>query len=210
MKSIVDIAREFAVKNHTETHHLYDGKPYTVHLEIVVTFIRKYSHLIPENKREIVEASGWGHDTVEDTRVSYNKVKKVLGEEIANIIFAVTNEKGKTRHDRANAKYYRGIRKTPFARFVKICDRLGNLKYSKDTQSRMFSRYVEELEDFTVELYTLNSPYQPMWVELYELTEQPLPHYNWFSLTWKRMKMFWKNLRYQIKPQDFIITFNDL
>ena len=38
----------------------------------------------------------WGHDLIEDTRVSYNDVKGQLGEEAADIIYALTNEKVKT------------------------------------------------------------------------------------------------------------------
>jgi len=55
----------------------------------------------------------WGHDLIEDCRVSYNDVKDALGQEAADIIYAVTNEKGKNRKERANDKYYEGIRNTP-------------------------------------------------------------------------------------------------
>jgi hypothetical protein len=90
----------------------------------------------------------WGHDLIEDTRVSYNDVKDHLGQEAADIIYAVSNEKGKNRKERANAKYYEGIWNTPGAVFVKLCDRIANVQYSKMTKSRMFEMYKKENDHF--------------------------------------------------------------
>jgi (p)ppGpp synthase/HD superfamily hydrolase len=90
----------------------------------------------------------WGHDLIEDTRVSYNDVKDQLGQEAADIIYAVSNEKGKNRKERANAKYYEGIWNTPGAVFVKLCDRIANVQYSKMTKSRMFEMYKKENDHF--------------------------------------------------------------
>lgn len=47
----------------------------------------------------------WRHDTIEDIRQSYNDIKKKIGQPVADMVFAVTNEKGKNRHERANVKY---------------------------------------------------------------------------------------------------------
>jgi len=94
--------------------------------------------------------AAWGHDLIEDTRVSYNDVKEQLGQEAADIIYAVTNEKGKNRKERANEKYYEGIRNTPGAVFVKLCDRIANVQYSKMTGSRMFEMYKKENDSFIV------------------------------------------------------------
>ena len=46
------------------------------------------------------------------------------------ITYALTNDKGRTRAERAGEKYYQGIRETPYAPFVKLCDRLANITYS--------------------------------------------------------------------------------
>jgi len=107
----------------------------------------------------------WGHDLIEDCRVSYNDVKEQLGQEAADIIYAVTNEKGKNRKERANDKYYEGIRNTPGAVFVKLCDRIANVQYSKMTKSRMFEMYKKENDDFIVRLgyvYSNTHPYFEM------------------------------------------------
>jgi hypothetical protein len=75
-----------------------------------------------------------------------------LGQEAADIIYAVSNEKGKNRKERANDKYYEGIRNTPGAVFVKLCDRIANVQYSKMTGSRMFEMYKKENTEFIKEL----------------------------------------------------------
>jgi (p)ppGpp synthase/HD superfamily hydrolase len=108
----------------------------------------------PNNKdgyvtlRDACLVAAWGHDLIEDCRVSYNDVKTHLGQEAADIVYAVTNEKGKNRAERANEKYYQGIRETPGAVFVKLCDRIANVQYSKMTKSRMFEMYSEENPKF--------------------------------------------------------------
>ena len=89
---------------------------------------------------------------IEDTRVSYNDVVQALGKEAADIIYAVTNEKGKNRKERANDKYYEGIRNTPGAVFVKLCDRIANVQYSKMTKSRMYEMYEKENDNFLSKL----------------------------------------------------------
>jgi (p)ppGpp synthase/HD superfamily hydrolase len=116
---------------------------------------------------ETVIASAWTHDTIEDCRQTYNDVKNHLGITVAEITYALSNEKGRTRAERANSKYYEGIRNTPYAGFIKLCDRLANAKYSKMNGSRQTETYRTELPHFRDELASVG--FQPMWDELTEL-----------------------------------------
>lgn len=95
------------------------------------------------------------HDSIEDARQTYNDVKKIAAEFenvdpefAADLVYALTTEKGKTRKERGNEKYYQGIRETPFAGFLKLCDRYANMLYSKETGSRMYNVYKSELSEF--------------------------------------------------------------
>ncbi len=153
MIEILTKSKEFAEYHHNGTNHKYDGKPYTYHLSMVVEVAEKFIHLIPVNKRDTVLAACWCHDIIEDCRVTYNDVKSELGEEVANIVYALTNEKGKTRKERANDKYYEGIRETEFAVFVKLCDRIANIQYSYSQRSRMSDMYKKETPDFIKSIY---------------------------------------------------------
>ncbi len=152
------------IEQHSSTNHFYDKYlPYEFHLRMVAHAAKKYIHLIPNSNdgsdslRDLVILAAWGHDLIEDTRVSYNDVKEALGYIAAEIIYAVSNEKGKNRKERANDKYYEGIRSTPGAVFVKLCDRIANVQYSKMTGSRMFEMYRKENPLFMVSLGKLKS-----------------------------------------------------
>jgi (p)ppGpp synthase/HD superfamily hydrolase len=161
---------------HESTNHKYDDYlPYEYHLRQVVKFARLFIDLIPKENQESVIYGAWGHDLLEDTRVSYNDIRKVVGLEAADLIYALTNEKGKSRSERANDKYYEGIRNTPFAVYVKLCDRLANVEYSYLTSSRMFEMYKKENEEFGKQLgvylvpgYT-EHPYFPLFAQLLEM-----------------------------------------
>lgn len=149
----------WVLEQHNSTNHMYDTYlPYEFHLRMVSHVAEKNIHLIPDSNdgegsfRESVILASWGHDLIEDTRVSYNDVKEFLGFTAAEIIYAVTNEKGKNRKERANDKYYEGIRNTHGAVFVKLCDRIANVQYSKMTGSRMFEMYMKENKNFMEKL----------------------------------------------------------
>ena len=162
---------KWCIEQHRSTNHFYDTYlPYEFHLRMVNQVAQDFKHLLDDTKdyftgepyrgprqeqvtlRDACLRATWGHDLIEDCRVSYNDVKTHLGQEAADIVYAVTNEKGKNRSERANDKYYEGIRNTPGAVFVKLCDRIANVQYSKMTKSRMFEMYKKELDGFVVKM----------------------------------------------------------
>jgi (p)ppGpp synthase/HD superfamily hydrolase len=142
---------DYCIEQHRATNHMYDTYlPYEFHLRMVATAAKDFTHVhsVDPLWKETVEIAAYAHDLIEDTRTSYNDVKANLGELVANIVYAVSNEKGKNRKERANEKYYEGIRATPGATFIKLCDRIANVQYSKMTQSKMFDMYRKENENF--------------------------------------------------------------
>lgn len=160
-------AKNFSVNCHMATNHFYDGLPYEFHLNMVVETARKFIIHIPQQNQSIVLASCWAHDLLEDTRLTYQDIEEELGAEIAEIVFALTSEKGKTRKDKANEKYYKGIQDTKYADFVKICDRIANVEYSKNQKNHMFEIYKKEFEEFEFWLYS--NEYHDMFEYLYNL-----------------------------------------
>lgn len=151
---------QWCIDQHRNTNHFYDKYlPYEFHLRMVVQVAEDFKGLIPNKSssdfrslRENVILACWGHDLIEDTRTSYNDVKQSLGLVPAEIIYALTNEKGKNRKERGNDKYYEGIRNTEGAVFAKLCDRIANVQYSKMTKSRMFEMYKKENDDFLIKM----------------------------------------------------------
>jgi (p)ppGpp synthase/HD superfamily hydrolase len=172
---------DWILEQHRSTNHMYDDYlPYEYHLRMVNRVGEKFKNLLDQDKdyftgddyrgpkqgqitlRKACMIATWGHDLAEDTRVSYNDINNHLGQAVADIIYAVTNEKGKTRKERANDKYYEGIRNTPGAVFVKLCDRIANVQYSKVTGSRMFEMYKNENDDFLIKLGFTNGNDHPL------------------------------------------------
>jgi (p)ppGpp synthase/HD superfamily hydrolase len=143
----------FAIEAHDKVNQRYDGKPYSVHLCMVYSQAMQFINHIPEHHRDDVLNAVWLHDTIEDCGLTYNDILKISNKEVAELVYALTNEKGRNRHERANDKYYKGIRETEFATFVKICDRLANVIYSRETDSRMFQVYRNENEEFLKNLF---------------------------------------------------------
>ena len=133
--------RQSAHDLHQQVNQTYGGNlPYGFHLDMVVQGIRDFGHLVCASEVDVLPLffGGYYHDTIEDARLTYNDVmdeaRKWLTEEQAlmatEIVYALTNDKGRTRAERAGEKYYKGIRETPYAPFVKLCDRLANITFS--------------------------------------------------------------------------------
>lgn len=157
--------RARAHKAHSLVNQHYDRThPYGLHLDMVARNVMDYGHLVltdPDELPALIFAA-YFHDAIEDARLSYNDMLQLAGVLVGEthkvlateIIYALTNEKGRTRAERANEAYYAGIRKTPYAPFVKLADRLANATYSrtmahKSTDShRMVSVYSRELPHF--------------------------------------------------------------
>lgn len=150
---LISQAVTYAIMCHGRTNHKYNGEPYTIHLEMVSKVASKFLHLVDQDQHDVVIAAAWCHDVIEDTRQTYNDVKQELGVQVAEIVYALTNEKGRNRKERANDKYYEGIRDTPNAVFVKLCDRMANIEYSVETGSRMLDLYRKEHEAFVDQLF---------------------------------------------------------
>ena len=149
---------------HQSVNQIYgDDLPYGFHLDMVVEGVICYGHLVCACEEDVVPLffGAYYHDSIEDARQTYNDVlrtaKKWMTEEqalmAAEIVYALTNDKGRTRGERAGEKYYNGIRATPYAPFVKLCDRLANVTYTCSIDSgrkgsRMREVYKGEMGKF--------------------------------------------------------------
>lgn len=165
---IVEIAKAHAINAHRIVGHKYDVHEYDHHLEMAESFGNKFIYLIPVEDRGDVLGGIWEHDTIEDCGITFNDLKKETNNRIAELAYACTNEKGRTRAERANDKYYEGIRNTKYATFIKLCDRLANVKYSLNSGNRMFEMYKKEHNHFKSMLHT-TSEYDDMWNYLDEI-----------------------------------------
>jgi (p)ppGpp synthase/HD superfamily hydrolase len=159
----IEQIRQSAHNLHQSVNQTYgNGLPYGYHLDMVVQGVTDYGHLVCAREDDVLPLvfGGYYHDSIEDARLTYNDLLRVarslLTEEQAlmatEIAYALTNDKGRTRAERAGEKYYKGIRETPYAPFVKLCDRLANITYScagsEPTSIRMREVYKQEVPHF--------------------------------------------------------------
>lgn len=143
-------AQIVATQKHVlDNRQLYGWLPYTHHLAAVADQL--YQHGYDD---EILEASAWLHDIIEDTRGKANEMKKrdieeMFGEEVANLVWAVTSEEGPNRKVR-NALTYPKIRATgERAVALKLADRLANVSHGGKAKEM----YQKEHADFRHGVY---------------------------------------------------------
>ena len=159
----IEEVRHHAHMLHDSVNQRYDQNlPYSFHLDMVADSVLKYGHLVCQQEADVLPLffGAFYHDSIEDARMTYNDVKKgachFMNEEQAymatEMVYALTNEKGRTRAERADDRYYAGIRETPYAPFLKLADRLANITYScskaNGMNSRMKQVYKDELPHF--------------------------------------------------------------
>ena len=159
----IEQIRQSAHELHQSVNQTYgDGLPYSYHLDMVVNGVRDFGHLVCVREDDVLPLffGGYYHDSIEDARLTYNDVLRIarrwLTEEqvlmAAEIVYALTNDKGRNRAERAGEKYYKGIRETPYAPFVKLCDRLANITFSCSGEDggslRMKEVYKREMPHF--------------------------------------------------------------
>ena len=166
-----EIVRE---ASYLHRYQSYDKSPYTKHLSRVAEIARKYWDFYGNEPKlhEALWMAAWFHDTLEDVpSYSYNDLLRyatkffqgdtMYAEMVANIVYACTTEKGKTRAERAGDKYYQGIRETGYAPFIKACDRLANMEYACSIHSSMEKVYKKEIPEFLKKIENPDNPIPP-------------------------------------------------
>ena len=134
---------DFASKHHNG--QWYGNKPYMYHLKKVSDVALDLGYT-----DESILMSCLLHDIIEDTEVSYKDVKENFGEEVAEIVYCVTDELGRSRKER-KSKTYKKIRNNPKSIVVKLCDRISNITESmgKDNYNlKLMKMYLDEHNEF--------------------------------------------------------------
>ena len=169
-EEILKIA-ERASKIYESVNQKYDDKPYGYHLGFVATIMKTYVDEFNPGYElyKILFFASVFHDSIENARLTYNDVLKIAKEymspedaiQATEIVYALTNDKGRTRQERAGENYYNGIRETLYAPFIKACDRYSNIWYSKEKGSRMYDVYKKEMPEFLDHIQVDSNPVPP-------------------------------------------------
>lgn len=155
----------------------YGDLAYTYHLVKVLDKVKEYSDFFGDDPElmQALEMAAIFHDTLEDvTGYTYNDLKrdaaKVFDDPfytnmVAEIVYACTNNKGRNRAERAGDEYYKGIRETGYAPFIKACDRLANIEFAKSQGSSLYDKYVQEMPSFIKKIEAADNPVPPKLIE---------------------------------------------
>lgn len=154
---MIEDARLVAIRAHG--NQAYDEIfPYEKHLNDVVNVLERFGF----GGKYLV--GGYLHDTLEDGALSYNKIKRVFGEEIADMVDGVTDRYAKTRKEKKvltlpiTAKNQSSI-------ILKLADRIANIEHGGK-----IDMYASEYAEFKNYLFG-NTPLdgKPMWEHLEKL-----------------------------------------
>ena len=160
-------ARQLAMDMHK--NQMYGKHHYIKHLEDVQTIMMTFGISINgyDNSKYLLIA-GWLHDLIEDTAITKENIEQNFGKEVANLVWAVTDEQGENRSERFE-KTWPKIQGHPLAVYLKLADRLVNtiesLKNAYNGRPALFSMYKKEYPMFVERLYLRGSS-EPMWQRL--------------------------------------------
>lgn len=179
-KTILD-TRVFAFTQHdVETNHWFDkklGLRYSYHLQLVADIGMKYLYLLPEELRVRAIQGCYLHDSVEDARMTYRKLKDRFGSDVAaDACRLCTNLGGHNREQRAGQWYYDKINESIVSVFIKFCDRIANIEHGIlfDTPRKS---YLIEMDKFLRSLNTYDE-LEPMRAHLRHLQFKLNNHYH--------------------------------
>ncbi len=151
---------------HAHSGKFYDDVyPYLYHLDMVAD---KYEWLWFDYtySEEIDKFAIYFHDTIGDCGLTYNDVRSyakqyLVGKELAgvefvdgissqlaDVVFCLTNLRGKTRKERQSDEWYEVLCGNPMAVKIKYADKFANLSHSVETNSSMAGVYRKEWPEF--------------------------------------------------------------
>lgn len=160
---MTNAAKEFAIAKHA--HQKYGEHPYSYHLSQVSQLLAEFGYA----GDEAIAAAGWLHDTLEDTPTTYEMLASEFGNDVADIVFAVTSESGENRVDRFRKTALK-IQFNKKALIVKLADRIANTEASLQSNPKLYKMYVKEFSLFKELLYNQQDvELMPMWNRLVEL-----------------------------------------
>ncbi len=140
--------------------------PYEKHLQDVVNIQKRHGC----SGQEVI--CGWLHDTIEDSRVTYAKIKEVFGVDVAELVFSVTDELGRNRAERKLKTFPKIVALGEKSVKLKLADRIANMRHSYESNSSMQKVYLKEADEFKTALYNpLHVNAKSLWQEFDEIIE---------------------------------------
>jgi guanosine-3',5'-bis(diphosphate) 3'-pyrophosphohydrolase len=126
------------------------------HLGRVVSTLHKFGEDDP-----VLLAAAWLHDTVEDTQITVEDIKAAFGDDVADLVWRLTDETDGNRKERHHQTHLKIRGRTEAVR-IKLADRIANVETSIEQRTHLRGMYRAEHEMFQTDLYTAGE-YEDMW-----------------------------------------------
>ena len=174
-------AKVIATSMHDMDGQMYGPLPYEFHLAHVENVIQRF-HKSEKPHTWYLRIAAWLHDLVEDTPIDIVTVRVVFGDNIADIVWAVTDEplteeelNSGLKNNRKNrkAKTYIKLKESELGTTLKLADRIANMENCHSWDNYMLSMYEKEYTEFREQLYNDNhsDKIKRMWKYLDRLSE---------------------------------------
>ena len=159
---LAERASEFAKRAHAGQDY-GGGDFWTMHLARVVKTLESFGEENP-----VLLAAAWLHDTVEDTDVTIEDIRREFGDDVADLVWRLTDEEGHNRKERHHLTHMK-IRGRSDAVRVKLADRIANVESANEQRTHLRGMYREEYPAFFQDLYR-----EGEWEEMWQHLEQKL------------------------------------
>lgn len=140
MTRLIDTATRIAIEAHEGQKRKSDDFPYIVHPVTVALTLQKYGF------RDEVVAAGLLHDIIEDTAVTPDELRTAVGNEVTDMVLALSEDKALAWEERKRAYIARVAQSSDEVKAISTADKLSNLS---DTLALFRTEGVAFWEKFT-------------------------------------------------------------
>lgn len=130
---IINKAEKFAREKHKGQKDDTGEDYFEAHLRVVLGILMNVT-----NNKAILSA-GLLHDTLEDTKTTYEELKQEFGQKIADLVHEVTHEGQSDKHG-----FYFPRLKTKEGIMIKMADRLSNISRMENWDEKKKEQYLRK------------------------------------------------------------------
>lgn len=188
-----DVIRFALTKHESENEQLYGVLPYSYHLRKVREVLKRFG-FGPKSSLFALKlgTAAWLHDVIEDTDATYDELKELFGQDIADIVLGMTKikpEEGESKKDALQRTYERCMQNRG-CRILKLADRIANteeglLELYSGSKSKVH-KYFGEYDVFRILLYKEGDA-EEMWGHLHRLLNDQA-----YALSWAANNLYKK------------------
>lgn len=137
----IDAAEYFARGAHLGQKH--GDRPYYTHPRNVAQIIKEWALDEERFDTPLLMCGAWLHDVIEDTPATYQDILQLFGREVAELVWAVTDELGRNRKERKERTYPK-IFATPESTLLKLADLYSNVTGAVRENTKQLQMYQKE------------------------------------------------------------------